>query len=255
MLFISLILNNSIIYSIYYKIIHLKGSKTKIVFSNSDYYASKMTVNITIIGNILLCEVLVNYENETILEVLGSKIKEVELSEYLPIQFNGNTTRSQYCANLMNDGFSGRDEYKVSKNNVVDINCNDQNKSGKIEQLLHLYKPEFISSIVLWSHVDTSVISCNIDLYKNITILLHIATNTTEPCSEEVEASFTKANLLIIIANCSDSKNKIQSVSIRISNWTGGQITEIALYSKFILDENYLGYINNIDYLFCFNII
>ena len=208
-------------------------------------------VNVSIFGYISICEVLVNYENATIQGVLGSKIKELERSEYLPIRIDGNTTGSQYCANLMNDGFSGIDQSKVTKNKVdTIINCKNHYKSVNIDQLLYLYKPDIIGSIVLWSHIDTSLISCNITLYTNITILMYTNSKHTEPCSEKLNTSITKDNLLLIYANCSkDSKNKIKSVSIQISNWTGGQITEIALYSKFMIYESDRGN------LFYFNIV
>ena len=204
-------------------------------------------VNVSILGYIWICEVLVNFENITIQGVLGSKIKEVERSDYLPIRIDGNTTGSQYCANLMIDGFSGIDQYKVSENNVDDIDCNLHTKSINIEQLLHLYKPDFISSIILWSYIDTSVISCSLQIFTNITILLHINSNTSEQCSKEVNVSFIKDSFLRIVINCNtNSENAIQSVSIQISNWTGGQIAEIALYSKLEFYENDRGNLENI---------
>ena len=206
-----------------------------------------MMVNVSILGYIWICEVLVNFENITIQGVLGSKIKEVERSDYLPIRIDGNTTGSQYCANLMIDGFSGIDQYKVSENNVDDIDCNLHTKSINIEQLLHLYKPDFISSIILWSYIDTSVISCSLQIFTNITILLHINSNTSEQCSKEVNVSFIKDSFLRIVINCNtNSENAIQSVSIQISNWTGGQIAEIALYSKLEFYENDRGNLENI---------
>ena len=206
-----------------------------------------MMVNVSILGYIWICEVLVNFENITIQGVLGSKIKEVERSDYLPIRIDGNTTGSQYCANLMIDGFSGIDQYKVSENNVDDIDCNLHTKSINIEQLLHLYKPDFISSIILWSYIDTSVISCSLQIFTNITILLYTNSNTTEPCSEKVNVSFIKDSFLRIVINCNtNSENAIQSVSIQISNWTGGQIAEIALYSKLEFYENDRGNLENI---------
>ena len=67
-----------------------------------------------------------------------------------------------------------------------------------------------------------------------------------EPCSEEVCKSFEKDNLLLIYLNCSqNSTNAIISVSITISNWTGGHITEIALYSRLMFYESDLGNIED----------
>ena len=235
------------LYILFKKNIHLKGSNAKIVFSNNGYYASGMMVNVSILGYIWICEVLVNFENMTTQGVLGSKIKEVERSDYLPIRIDGNTTGSQYCANLMNDGFSGIDQSKVSENNMDDIDCNLQNKSIKIEQLLYLYKPDFISSIILWSYIDTSVISCSLQIFTNITILLYTNSNTTELCSEKVD-KFKKDRFMILVVNCSNnSENAIKSVSIQISNWNGGHIAEIALYSKLVSYENYRGNIEGIS--------
>ena len=230
-----------------FKKIHLIGSDAKLVFSNIGYYAREMMVNVSIFGYISICEVLVNYENATIQGVLGSKIKEVERSDYLPIRIDGNTTGSQYCANLMNDGFSGIDKSKVAENKVdTIINCNNHYKSVNIDQLVYLYKPDIVGSIVLWSHVDTTVISCNFQPYKNITILLKTNSNTTERCSGKLGTLFLKNSLMLIYVNCNNnSKNAIKSLSIRISNWTGGQITEIALYSKFMFYESHRGNLEN----------
>ena len=217
-----------------------------------------MLVNVSILGNIWLCEALVNIENVTIQGVMGSTINEVRLSEYLPIRIKGNTTRLQYCANLLTDGFSGINTSNVSEHDVDKIiNCKDQYKSViNIDQLLYIDKPDIISSIVLWSYIDTSVIKCNIKLYQNITILMHINSNTTESCSEKVGISITKDSLLLIYANCSHiSKHAIQSVSIHISNWTGGEIVEIAVYSKFMFYKSNIGNLENSDNLFYFNLI
>ena len=171
----------------------------------------------------------------------GSKIKEIGRSEYLPIRIPAkyNTIRGQYCSNLLTDGFPGMNILKTSENSMnTNRNCKIQYKSDEIDQLLYLEEPANVRSIVIWSHIDMSIMLCKILIYNNISILLHTNSNTTETCSGEVSESITNDKLLLLYKNCSlNSTDLIRSVSLRISNWTGGQIVEIALYSEFKLYE------------------